>query len=53
MGGGRSEWESYGNLAGGKSVSCRLSPGIAFVDEEDVNDEPEIVVREPEGKEGR
>ena len=26
---------------------------IAFVDEEDVNDEPEIVVREPEDKEGR
>ena len=26
---------------------------IAFVDEEDVNDEPEIVVREPEDNEGR
>ena len=25
---------------------------IAFVDEEDVNDEPEIVIREPEDKEG-
>ena len=26
---------------------------IAFVDEDDVNEEPEIVVREPEDKEGR
>ena len=26
---------------------------IAFVDEEDVNDDPEIVVREPEDREGR
>ena len=32
---------------------CGFGMRIAFVDEEDVNDEPEIVVREPEDKEGR
>ena len=32
---------------------CGFGMRIAFVDEEDVNDEPEIVVREPDGKEGR
>ena len=34
-------------------VFCGFGMRIAFVDEEDLNDEPEIVVREPEGKEGR
>ena len=34
-------------------VFCGFGMRIAFVDEEDVNDEPETVVREPEGKEGR
>ena len=32
---------------------CGFGMRIAFVDEEDVNDEPEIVVREPEDKKGR
>ncbi|MDE0435766.1 MAG: hypothetical protein OXH92_17330 [Bryobacterales bacterium] len=32
---------------------CGLGMRIAFVGEEDVNDEPEIVVREPEDKGGR
>lgn len=32
---------------------CGFGMRIAFVDEEDVNDEPEIVVREPEEKEVR
>ena len=32
---------------------CGFGMRIAFVDEEDVNDEPEIVVREPEDKVGR
>ena len=31
---------------------CGFGMRIAFVDEEDVNHEPEIVVREPEDKEG-
>ena len=33
-------------------VFCGFGMRIAFVDEEDVNDEPEIVVREPEGEGG-
>ena len=32
---------------------CGFGMRIAFVDEEDVNEEPEIVAREPEDKEGR
>ncbi len=32
---------------------CGFGMRIAFVDEEDVNNEPEIVVREPEDKEDR
>ena len=32
---------------------CGFGMRIAFVDEEDVNEEPEIVVRVPEDKEGR
>ena len=32
---------------------CGFGMRIAFVDEEDVNEEPEIVVREPGDKEGR
>ena len=32
---------------------CGFGMRIAFVDEEDVNEEPEIVVREPGEKEGR
>ena len=32
---------------------CGFGMRIAFVDEEDVNDEPEIAVREPEDKVGR
>ena len=32
---------------------CGFGMRIAFVDEEEVTDEPEIVVREPEEKEGR
>ena len=32
---------------------CGFGMRIAFVDDEDVNEQPEIVVREPEDKEGR
>ena len=41
--------EAFGRLL---LTFCGFGMRIAFVDEEDVNDEPEVVVREPEDKEG-
>ena len=42
-----------GGLRPDASGICGFGMRIAFVDEEDVNEQPEIVVREPEDKEGR
>ena len=44
------DFEAFGRML---LTFCGFGMRIAFVDEEDVNDEPEIVVREPEDKEGR
>ena len=44
------DFEAFGRML---LTFCGFGMRIAFVDEEDVNEEPEIVVREPEDKGGR
>ena len=44
------DFEAFGRML---LTFCGFGMRIVFVDEEDVNDEPEIMVREPEDKEDR
>ena len=44
------DFEAFGRMI---LTFCGFGMRIAFVDDEDVNEQPEIVVREPEDKEGR
>ena len=44
------DFEAFGRML---LTFCGFGMRIAFVDEEDVNEQPEIVVREPEDEDGR